>query len=309
MVSVIIVTLNVQERLIPCLNSVIGQTYAPGEVVVINNAQDTIPADKFSGYKVPVRLFNAPRNLFYCEALNEGIRITNGEFVLCLNDDVTLDPGFIEEGLKGFYKHPKICMVSGKLMRSDKKTIDSTGLFISIWRTAQERGYGAKDKGQFEKEEYIFGVNGAAAFYRRKMLEDVRENEDYFDPGYRIFYEDLDISWRAQRQGWKGYYLPRAVAYHIRGATVRKKEGFGKPFARAFLNDELHLDLIKNRYFTIIRNETFVGFILHLPFILIYEFLSWGYILIFNPSLLNKFLTKVSYLKSALSKRTSGYKK
>ncbi len=304
MVSVIIVTLNAKEGLRLCLDSVMEQTYAPGEVIVINNAENAIPEDRFSGRKIPVRLFNAQGNLFYCQALNQGIRMASGEFVLCLNDDVTLEPGFIEEGLKGFYKHPKIGMVSGKLMRSDKKTIDSTGLFASAWRTAKERGYGVRDRGQFAKEGYIFGVNGAAAFYRRKMLEDVRENEDYFDPVYRIFYEDLDISWRAQRRGWKGYYLPRAAAYHVRGATVRKKEGIDKPFARAFLNDELHIDLIKNRYLTIIRNESIAGFILHLPFILIYELLSWGYILIFNPRLFNKFLPKVSGLKSAFNKRT-----
>jgi len=78
------------------------------------------------------------KNLFYCEALNKEIKMSKGNFTLCLNDDVVLDKGFITEAIRGFLLDPKIGMVSGKILRSDGKTIDSTGLFLSLWRTTKE---------------------------------------------------------------------------------------------------------------------------------------------------------------------------
>lgn len=259
LVSVIIVTQRKDNYLESCLESTRAQSYPTVEIIVMDNLQE---------------------NRFYCQALNQGIKQSKGEFVLCLNDDVMLDKRFIEEALKGFAIDGKIGMVSGKILRFDKKTIDSTGLFLSLWYTAKERGYGVRDKGQFEKPGYIFGVNGAVAFYRREMLEDIKTNSGYFNQDFRIFYEDLDIAWRAENIGWKSYYIPTAVSYHLRGGTVREKTGINKKYARRYLNDEFHFYLIRNRYHTIIRNETLYGFLWHLPFLVLYEPFVWGYILL-----------------------------
>jgi GT2 family glycosyltransferase len=194
-------------------------------------------------------------------------------------------------------------MVSGKVLRKDAITIDSAGLFLSPWRTASERGYGSKDRGQFNKEEYIFGVNGAVAFYRREMLEAIKIESEYFDTDYHFFYEDLDVAWRARLFGWEGYYIPGAVAYHLRGGSVRPGKGVNKPYARRYLNNQLHLDLLKNRYLTLIKNESMADFILRLPFILLYDILAWAYILFFRPSLIIKFFSNLKYFSRALNKR------
>lgn len=288
LVSIIIVTMGRGNYLSLCLDSIKKQTYPKLEVMVIDNSQ---------------------KNLFYCEALNRGIKQSKGSFILCLNDDVILDEKFIEEGLRGFNSNGKVGMVSGKILRYDKKTIDSTGLFLTLWRTAKERGYGRKDKGQFEKEGYIFGVNGAVAFYRKETLEYIKVNSDYFDPDFHIFYEDLDIAWKAQNFGWKGYYIPQAIAYHARGGTVRTDNGIGRSsYARKYLSDELHVDLIKNRYFTIIKNESLFGFILHFFYVALYDFIIWSYILIFRPQLIKIFLSNLDYLKCALKKRNRGWR-
>jgi GT2 family glycosyltransferase len=98
-----------------------------------------------------------------------------------------LDKRFIEIVLRGFRIDKRIGMVSGRILRPDGKIIDSTGLFLSPWRTFKERGYGIKDRGQFEKEGYIFGVNGAVVFYHRDMLEEIKVNSEYFDSDFRFF--------------------------------------------------------------------------------------------------------------------------
>lgn len=303
LVSAIIVTAGKKEYLKSCLDSITKQTYPKLEIIVIDNSVNENFTQGILRHYPEINLYQSQKNLFYCEALNKGIEMSKGDFILCLNDDVILDKKFIEEALKGFALDVKAGLVSGKVLRSDKKTIDSTGLFLSFWRTAKERGYGYKDTGQFEKEEPVFGVNGAVAFYCRDMLDEIKENGDYFDRDFRIFYEDLDVAWRAERRGWIGYYIPAAVAYHIRGGTVRSEHGRDKPYARTYLNDELHADLIKNRYLTLIKNESVPGLLLHLPGIIFYDFIIWSYILFFRPRLIKPFLLNLKYLKSSLKKR------
>jgi GT2 family glycosyltransferase len=302
-VSIVVVTMGKGNYLKGCLDSIKEQTPANPEIIVIDNSLNPDFSQGINRAYPNVKLYSSPENLFYCQALNKGIEMSRGDFILCLNDDVILDEGFIEEAMRAFFLDDRIGMVSGKILRSNKATIDSAGLLLTLWRTARERGYGKKDKGQFDKEEYVFGVNGAVAFYSRKMLEDIKENNDYFDPDFHIFYEDLDIAWRARRCGWKGYYVPDAVSYHIRGATVRKARGQDKTLARRYLSDELHLDLVKNRYLCIIKNESFLGFLLHFPFIVSYDFFAWSYILLFKPKIFKNFVLNIKYFNKALKKR------
>ena len=91
------------------------------------------------------------------------------------------------------------------------------------------------------------------------MLEDcaISENE-YFDNDYNMFYEDLDLSWRADNRGWKAYYNPKAVGLHARGATAKERKPFFEflqPYNFAWLKSSLKSDVIKNRYMTIIKND------------------------------------------------------
>ena len=303
LVSIIIVTRGIKDYLASLLASIKQQTCPNLEIIVIDNSLNPNFNRGIPNYYPNINICVSSKNLFYCQALNIGIMMSKGDFILCLNDDVILNQKFLEEAIKGFYIDDKIGMVSGKILRSDKQTLDSTGLFLSPWRSAKERGYGLKDRGQFEREEYIFGVNGAVAFYRRAMLESIRIDSGYFDEDYHIFYEDLDIAWRGQGFGWKAYYAPKAIAYHVRGGTVRKSNGIGRPYARRYLSEELEVDLLKNRYLTIIKNESLLGLFLHLPFIFCYEFLVLGYILFFKPHLIKKIFLNLHFLRSALHKK------
>ena len=303
LVAIIIVTAGIKDYLKSCLDSIKEQTYSKLETLVVDNSFNQNFSQELSECYPDIKLYSSPRNLFYCEALNIGIKMSRGDFILCLNDDVILDKRFIEEALKGFSIDEGVGMVTGKILRGDGKTIDSTGLFLSPWRTAKERGYGLKDKGQYNKQGYVFGVNGAVAFYCKEMLEQIKINAEYFDADFHFFYEDLDIAWRAQNIGWKGYYIPTAIVYHVRGGTAREGKGINKKFARFYISDELHFDLIKNRYLAIIKNEIFLDFLLYLPFIVLYDILAWGYIIFFRFSLIRKFFENTIPISSAFQKR------
>ncbi|MCX5696774.1 MAG: glycosyltransferase [Candidatus Omnitrophica bacterium] len=302
LVSVVVVSAKDSDYLKACLDSIKGQDYPRVEVFLIDTSDAHDLGQGLAG-DYPFMTLCHSSGASYCQALNMGIEISRGKFILCLNDDVILDKSFIQEALKGFAVSKNIGMVSAKVLRFDKRTIDSAGLRLSIWCTAKERGYGRQDKGQFEKQGFVFGVGGAVAFYRREMLERIKLEGEYFDNDFGFFYEDLDVAWRAERHRFRGYYIPTAVAYHLRGLTTRKGRGIDKPFARRFLDDELHAGLIKNRYLTVIKNERLFNFILHLPFIFLYDCVSWGYIFLCKRAVIGYFLRNSGCFKRAFRKR------
>jgi len=304
MVSIIVVAAGRGSYIKNCLDSLARQNYPFLDTIVVDNSLNPDIKQLITRSYPHIRLFVQEKNIFYAAALNIGIEQAKGDYILCLNDDVTLDEFFVEKALRGFSVNERIGMVSGKILRSDRVTIDSAGLFLSAWRTPRERGYGNKDRGQFDKERFIFGVNGAAAFYRRKMLEEIKEEGNYFDTDFCMFYEDLDIAWRSQRRGWKGYYIPEALVYHLRGGSVRP-DNADKPFARLYINDTLQLHLLKNRYLAIIKNDSPLKLLIRSPLVLSYELFIWAYIIIFRPGLIKLFMMSRVFFKNALKRRFS----
>lgn len=278
MISIIIVNHNKRDLLRECLDSLKGQGVKDIEVIVIDNASSDRSVEMVSAYYPEVRLIQNARNLLFCKAYNQGIDISKGSFVLCINNDVILDKDYLKEALFSIGLNKEIGMISGKILRMDEKTIDSTGLFLGRNRKAIERGYGKKDIGQYDKPGYVFGASGAAMFLRKSMLLDVRDSNGYFDETFKIYYEDLDLCWRAQKKGWKTYYNPKAVAYHTRGATA--VGGVNNKSLKIFprLPHDLKRKYIKNRYGCIRKNDSLGSFLMNLPFIVIYEIRIWAYL-------------------------------
>jgi GT2 family glycosyltransferase len=303
LVSVIIVTKGVGGYLPGCLRSVRAQTYRFIEVIVIDNSLDEGFTRDICRNFPWARIYPSVDNLFYARSLNKGIGLSRGEFILCLNDDVCLDKEFIKEAFRGFSKGADIGMIGGKILRGDKKTLDSTGLYLSVFRSAGERGYGTLDTGRFRQEGRIFGPSGAVAFYRKEMLEDVKEADEYFDTDLVMFYEDLDLAWRANRHRWQGWYMPKALAFHARGGSFRPDSGLGKPLARRYLNDKLHAGLIRNRYLVMIKNERILNLIAHIIPVLLYDMCAWLYVCIFHPKIISFFLRDTRSLRNAMRKR------
>jgi len=279
MISVIVLNYNRKDLLKKCLDSIRGQGYKDIEVIVVDNASSDGSVEVLGTYYPEAKLIWNTSNLLLCRGYNQGIEESKGNFILCVNNDVILDKDYLKELLSAVALDPKIGMVSGKILRMDKTTIDSTGLFLGRNRKPVERGYGEKDKKQYEKGEYVFGVNGACAFFRRSMLADIKDKNGYFDETFRIYYDDLDLCWRAQKKGWKAYYNPKAMAYHVRGGTVACEASNKKP-RFLYLQDDLKELYIKNRYKCIRKNDSLRGIFLNLPFIIWYEIKIWGYLFI-----------------------------
>jgi GT2 family glycosyltransferase len=110
-----------------------------------------------------------------------------------------------------------------------------------------DRGWHEPDCGRYDCSEYVFGASAAAALYRRRMIDDISVNGDFFDPDFFAYREDADVAWRAQLLGWRCIYTPSAVAWHVRSVT---------PGNRGTVAPLINMHSVKNRFLMRIKNST-----------------------------------------------------
>ncbi len=150
----------------------------------------------------------------------------------------------------------------------------------------------------------MFGACGAAALYRRSMLLSIADGEEaeYFDERFFAFYEDLDLAWRARRRGWRAAYRHRAVGYHARGGTSARG-GPRRVAAMLGRSPEVRFHVAKNRYLTILRNDTPGGYLSNLPFIWARDLATFLLLLAASPGVLLRLWRHRALFRQALARR------
>ncbi len=288
-VSCIILNYNGEKFLKSLIPSIYSQTFLPYEIILVDNASSDKSVDWARNNFPDVRLIVNPKNLYFSKGMNEGIKRAKGDYVLCLNNDLKLDREFLEKLLSHINLSKDIGMACGKIYDWEGEKIDSCGQEISMWGSPRDRGKGKREG--FEKTEEVFGPGGIAALYKKEMLEDIKEGENYFDEKMKIFYEDLDLAWRARRKGWKCIFVPSAKAFHYRGGTTLRKRVKGPLFI--YLSPYFKEQIILNRLRTWRKNSTMKEFLSHLPFYFIYEFFLFLFLFISSPLHAKETLLKV----------------
>ena len=252
MVSVLITTYNSAPFLPACLDSIWKQTYSPAEVIIIDNASRDGTRDLLATLAARANVIYNQTNVGFAAAQNQAARLANGNWLLSLNPDVVLGPDFIASVVAAGEQDDHIGTVCGKLLRWNPganpeftQVIDSTGIYFLPNLRHLDRGAGSLDQNQFERAEYVFGATGAAALYRRNMLEDISVNGEFFDEQFFAYREDADLAWRAQLMGWRCLYTSKAVAWHVRRVT---------PERRGELPTEINWHSVKNRFLMRAKN-------------------------------------------------------
>jgi GT2 family glycosyltransferase len=277
LVSVIIVNWNHRDCISDCLRAVHNQEYPYLEIIVVDNASTDGSVEWIRQNYPEVKVITYTENRGFARAFNDAARISHGDFILSLNPDVTIEPGFISAMTTALAGEETIGIAAPKLLQAlDPTLLDSTGLFIDRSRRTYDRGQGNVDSGQFDAQNDVFGACGAAAMYKRSLLNELQMDGQYYDEDFFAYYEDADLAWRAQLMGWRCAYVPTAVGLHIRGygdtlRKRRKKNHYGPRFA------------LRNRYLMILKNDEFTGFLSDLPFIILSELPRIFYLAILSP--------------------------
>jgi len=216
-VSVIVPNWNGMRFVGMCLDSLAQLDFENFEVIVIDNGSMDGSREMIEEQYPWVRLIKLPYNKGFAIACNEGIKASNAEYVVLLNNDIEVTSDWLTELYEGMERHPECGMGTTKMMFLDNRDVFyNTGDLFHSWSAGGGRGQGEKDNGQYDEEEFVFGACAGAGIYRKELFQQI----GLFDEDFFIFAEDVDLNMRSQLQGFQAVYLPKSKVYHIGTATV-----------------------------------------------------------------------------------------
>lgn len=226
-VVIIILNWNGIDDTLNCLDSLQNQSYRDFTILVIDNGSTDNSKELLDEYQKKhaknVEVIYNPKNFGFAGGVNTGIEWALNDdykYIALFNNDAIADKNWLSN-LTEAIDYKNIGISTGLLLHEDGKTIDSTGDWYTAWGLPFPRNRGNITT-QAPNRELVFGATGGASLYKTEMIREI----GMFDDDFFAYYEDIDISFRAQLAGWKVVYNPSAIAYHKQGATSNKISGF-----------------------------------------------------------------------------------
>lgn len=197
------------------LQSSLGTVMSLGmPVVVIDDASTDASVSMLREEFPDVRVIARAANGGFSAAVNDGIRATECEFMILLNNDVQVTPQFLESVMP-LFEDETVFAVSPSIVLRERGDLDE-GCKTAFWRHGIMYMDQRQDVSQVTPVLY---ATGCAAVYRRSMLESLNGFDEAYSPFY---FEDADLGYRAWKRGWKSLYQPRSVVYHKHSASISK---------------------------------------------------------------------------------------
>ena len=255
-ISIIILNWNGKKFLKDCLDSLQIQTFREFETILLENGSSDGSAEYLRQAYSWVRLVALPENNGFAGGNNRGLKECSGEFIVTLNNDTKVEPGFLSALVVAAEADPRIGMVAAKMLNFyETGRIDSVGVKIISNGMGQNIGVGEHDHGQHDSPVDVFGSCAGAALYRREMLDEV----GFFDSSFFAYYEDLDLAWRGRLAGWRAVTAPNAVVYHVHSATSGKMSPFTV------------YQVQRNKWFVLLKNWPASLLVKHFPLIVAFD--------------------------------------
>lgn len=218
MVTVIIPNYNGYGFLKDCLDALAPQLKEHMSVLVVDNGSTDRSAELLEQYEETYRKAGLSlRNIFlqentgFCGAVNTGIRAAKTRYVILLNNDTKVLPGYLDSLVQAMEAEPAVFSASACMLQMHAaERIDDAGDEYCALGWAFARG---KDKPaeQFQESRNVFAACGGAAIYRREVFDII----GLFDENHFAYLEDIDIGYRAGIYGYRNIYVPEAKVLHF----------------------------------------------------------------------------------------------
>lgn len=218
LVSVVVICWNNRPYLRRCFDSLLATEYPNLEILLADNGSSDGSAQFVAEHYPTVRIVAHSRNLGFAEGNNRAIRLCRGQYVVTLNPDTEVHPGWIRALVNVAERDPSAGMLSPKMYIMDAgRRLNSAGGDMLL-RSGDNlaRAFYLDDDGRFDRIEETFGPSAGAGFYRRSMLDRI----GLFDRALFTYYEDVDLNIRAQLCGYRCFYVPQSIVYHRQAGTL-----------------------------------------------------------------------------------------
>ena len=260
LISIIILNYNGEHFLKNCLDSVLKETDREIEIIVVDNNSPDNSGIKFSKEYSKCKFILNKKNVGVPEGFNIGIRNSNGEFIVLLNNDLIVTPGWLDQFFIAFEKCGNALYQPKFLKMKNLNELDGTGNMINLFGFAFARGKGKEDLGQYEKMEEISYASGTCMFCPKKIFDDI----GLFDEKFFAYHEEVDLGWRARLFGYKSHYVPKTIIHHYGSAQWK-------------WSDEKFYLLERNRWLVLLKNYSLSTILKLLPSLLILEIFMLGF--------------------------------
>jgi len=276
-VQIQITTWNSKQHLPRLFLGIQNQTEIEYSVLVIDNASSDKTIDFIRQNYSNADIIENKENKGFAKAHNQGFEICTSPYILVLNHDVELQKNCLAKIMQTIESNERIAAVIPKLYRSlpddtNSGIIDGLGLSMRAWGRVVNIDENKPDKPQNSHIKQVWGGSRACVLYRLKALQSVKDEYGIYDERFWMYKEDADLSWRLNRAGWKTVLEPSAVAIHDR--TVQHGD-------RSMRADKVKQESIRNHLMMLRKNLSMRDW-WRIPLIVIYEFLKFIYILIFE---------------------------
>ncbi len=219
--SIVILSYNTLDLIIDCLDS-LREQFAQElkeeniEIIVVDNAsrEEVVSGiEKYLSGKSHIKLVKSKENLGFGRGCNLGAENSKAEYILFLNSDTKVgDKGFLKmtEYLK---ENPKVGIIGGKLSNYDKSPQPSAGKFYNLFNFfllifgGERFGLLKSSPGKISKVDW---VAGACLMIKRNVFEEIGG----FDKNIFMYIEDMEISYRAMKNGFSTYFFPDVLVMH-----------------------------------------------------------------------------------------------
>ena len=231
--SIIIVNYNVKYFLEQALSSVKNALHQiPAEIIVVDNASSDGSCEMVKTKFPEVQLIENKSNVGFSKANNQGMKIATGEFTLLLNPDTLLQEDTLEKAINFMEMHDEagalgVKMLDGKgnFLPESKRSFPTPAVsFFKLFGLSAlfpKSKLFAKYHLGYLNEDEIHDVDvlaGAFMLIRKKVLDEI----GLLDESFFMYGEDIDLSYRIQKAGYKNYYFPKTRIIHYKGESTKK---------------------------------------------------------------------------------------
>ncbi len=213
LVSIVSVQYGHPEVTLEMIQSLKQISYSPIEIIVVDNGSPDGNPDIVKEKFPEIIYIKSKENLGFAGGNNLGFEVAKGKYILMLNNDTEVEKDFLEPLVEKMENDPNIGIVSPKIrFFHSPDTLQYVGYepINPITQRGGAKGFGEKDKGQYEEDVEASYGHGAAMMIPMKVIKEVGLMADVFF----LYYEELDWAHRIRNAGYKIYYVHNSLIYH-----------------------------------------------------------------------------------------------
>lgn len=223
--AIVILNWNGVEQLRTFLPSVVTHTQ-DAEIIVADNASTDNSVEWVRQHYPQIKIISLTQNYGYAGGYNEALKFVDADFLVLLNSDIEVTPGWLQPLIQVLEHHPTVAACQPKILSYHNKThfeyagaaggyIDKYGIPFCkgrIFKTIEA------DTNQYNQSADIFWASGACLTIRNSVFKKIGG----FDADFFAHMEEIDLCWTIHRLGYSIQYVPNSTIYHVGGATLNK---------------------------------------------------------------------------------------